>query len=33
PDLEDKEILIDAAYVRDRLAGVVQDEDYSRYIL
>ena len=33
PDLEDKEILIDAAYVRDRLAGVVQYEDYSRYIL
>ena len=33
PDLEDKEIVIDAAYVKERLADVVQDEDYSRYIL
>lgn len=33
PDLQDKEIAIDAAYVRERLADVVQDEDYSRYIL
>ncbi|MFQ5693686.1 MAG: AAA family ATPase, partial [Nitrospinota bacterium] len=33
PDLEEKEILIDPAYVRDRLQDVVKDEDYSRYIL
>ena len=33
PDMEDKEVAIDAAYVRERLADVVQDEDYSRYIL
>jgi ATP-dependent HslUV protease ATP-binding subunit HslU len=26
-------LLIDAAYVRERLASVVQDEDLSRYIL
>jgi ATP-dependent HslUV protease ATP-binding subunit HslU len=28
-----KELQIDAAYVRERLASVVQDEDLSRYIL
>ncbi len=33
PDMEDKEVAIDAAYVQERLADVVQDEDYSRYIL
>jgi ATP-dependent HslUV protease ATP-binding subunit HslU len=33
PELSGKEIVIDAAYVRDRLEDVVKDEDLSRYIL
>ena len=33
PELVDKEIVIDAAYVRDKLDDVVKDEDLSRYIL
>jgi len=33
PELADKEIVIDAAYVRDKLDDVVKDEDLSRYIL
>ncbi len=33
PDIEAKHIVIDAAYVRDRLADLVKDEDLSRYIL
>ena len=33
PDLPDKKIAIDDAYVRDRLAGIVKDEDLSKYIL
>ncbi len=32
-DLEEKNILIDAAYVDQHLAAFVQDEDLSRYIL
>ncbi|MFQ5911951.1 MAG: ATP-dependent protease ATPase subunit HslU [Nitrospinota bacterium] len=32
-DLDSQEVLIDAEYVRQRLQDVVQDEDYSRYIL
>jgi ATP-dependent HslUV protease ATP-binding subunit HslU len=32
-DLRGQRIVIDAAYVRERLAGVAQDEDLSRYIL
>jgi ATP-dependent HslUV protease ATP-binding subunit HslU len=33
PDLTEKDILIDAAYVDDHLAEFVEDEDLSRYIL
>jgi ATP-dependent HslUV protease ATP-binding subunit HslU len=33
PDLETKTITIDAAYVERMLAGIVGDEDLSRYIL
>jgi ATP-dependent HslUV protease ATP-binding subunit HslU len=33
PDMTDKTIAIDALYVRDRLAGLVKDQDLSRYIL
>ena len=33
PDLGAQKIVIDAAYVRERLADLVQDEDLSRYIL
>jgi ATP-dependent HslUV protease ATP-binding subunit HslU len=33
PEVEEKRVLVDAAYVRDRLAELVKDEDLSRYIL
>ncbi len=33
PDLEQKVIHVDAAFVRDRLEEIVKDEDLSRYIL
>jgi ATP-dependent HslUV protease ATP-binding subunit HslU len=33
PELTDKKVLIDAAYVKQQLADVVKDEDLSRYIL
>jgi ATP-dependent HslUV protease ATP-binding subunit HslU len=33
PDLQDKTISIDAAYVREKLDDIVKDEDLSRYIL
>ena len=33
PERREKKIDIDASYVRDRLAEIVQDEDLSRYIL
>jgi ATP-dependent HslUV protease ATP-binding subunit HslU len=33
PDIEEKEIQIDGAYVRDKLGDIVQDVDLSRYIL
>lgn len=33
PDLPEKKVTIDDAYVRDRLAGIVKDEDLSKYIL
>jgi ATP-dependent HslUV protease ATP-binding subunit HslU len=33
PDLIDKNIVIDAAYVDGHLSEFVQDEDLSRYIL
>jgi len=33
PDLAEKSIVIDAAYVRTRLENIARDEDLSRYIL
>lgn len=33
PDLEDKNVEIDAAYVHQQLADIVKNEDLSRYIL
>jgi ATP-dependent HslUV protease ATP-binding subunit HslU len=33
PDLPEKKILIDSNYVTERLAGVIKDEDLSRFIL
>jgi ATP-dependent HslUV protease ATP-binding subunit HslU len=33
PDLEEKEVHVDAAYVRRMLADIVKDQDLSRYIL
>jgi ATP-dependent HslUV protease ATP-binding subunit HslU len=33
PDLRGQRIVIDAAYVRERLQGIATDEDLSRYIL
>jgi ATP-dependent HslUV protease ATP-binding subunit HslU len=33
PDLHEKQIMITAAYVRERLAALIADEDLSRYIL
>ena len=33
PDLPEKSITIDGAYVRHMLAEVVRNEDLSRYIL
>jgi ATP-dependent HslUV protease ATP-binding subunit HslU len=33
PDLKEKTVVIDAAYVQRMLASIVQDQDLSRYIL
>ena len=33
PDIEEKSIRVDAAYVKSRLEDIVKDEDLSRYIL
>ncbi len=33
PDFPEKRFIIDAKYVRDRLADIVKDQDLSRYIL
>jgi ATP-dependent HslUV protease ATP-binding subunit HslU len=33
PDLEDKDVRIDADYVQKQLAEIVRNEDLSRYIL
>ena len=33
PDLSDKRVVIDGAYVRNRLADVLQREDLGRFIL
>jgi ATP-dependent HslUV protease ATP-binding subunit HslU len=33
PDMTDKDVVIDAEYVREKLDNIVEDEDLSRYIL
>jgi ATP-dependent HslUV protease ATP-binding subunit HslU len=33
PERQGKSVVIDAAYVRDRLSDIAKDEDLSRYIL
>ncbi|MBI4633926.1 MAG: ATP-dependent protease ATPase subunit HslU [Deltaproteobacteria bacterium] len=33
PDLKEKEVVIDADYVKEKLTDIVEDEDLSRYIL
>lgn len=33
PDMEETEVVINPEYVQERLKDVVQDEDYSRYVL
>ncbi|WP_041083126.1 ATP-dependent protease ATPase subunit HslU [Thermotoga profunda] len=33
PDLPDKKVIIDAKYVREKLASIIADEDVSSYIL
>jgi ATP-dependent HslUV protease ATP-binding subunit HslU len=33
PDLDDKTVTIDEAYVERMLAGIIKNEDLSRYIL
>jgi ATP-dependent HslUV protease ATP-binding subunit HslU len=33
PERQEKQIVLDAAYVRDRLTEIVKDEDLARYIL
>ena len=33
PDMEEKDVVIDAAYVQEKLADIIEDEDLSRYIL
>jgi ATP-dependent HslUV protease ATP-binding subunit HslU len=33
PDLEEKTVRIDAAYVQKQLAEIVKNQDLSRYIL
>jgi ATP-dependent HslUV protease ATP-binding subunit HslU len=33
PDMEKKEITIDARDVEDKLNGIIEDQDLSRYIL
>jgi ATP-dependent HslUV protease ATP-binding subunit HslU len=33
PNLKQKVVVIDRAYIQDRLKNVLQDEDVTRYIL
>jgi ATP-dependent HslUV protease ATP-binding subunit HslU len=33
PELEERHVVIDGAYVRERLTDLARDEDLSRYIL
>ena len=33
PDMEEKNVVIDACYVQEKLEDIIEDEDLSRYIL
>ena len=33
PDMQEKQVVVDSAYVRERLSEILTDEDLSRYIL
>jgi ATP-dependent HslUV protease ATP-binding subunit HslU len=33
PDMKEKQVTIDADYVRNKLTDIVKDQDLSRYIL
>ena len=33
PDLESKKVVIDSVYVKEKLEGIMEDENLSRYIL
>ena len=33
PDMKEKKVVIDAAYVKEKLEDIVEDEDLSRYVL
>ena len=33
PDMAEQKIVIDAKYVKDKIADIVKDRDLSRYIL
>ena len=33
PEMGGQEVVVDAAYVRQRLESILQDQDLSRYIL
>ena len=33
PEMADRKIVIDAEYIRDQLADIIEDRDLSRYIL
>ena len=33
PDLKDKDIVVDAEYVREKMKDIVKDEDLTKYIL
>ena len=33
PEMGGREVVIDGAYVRERLEAILQDQDLSRYIL
>jgi ATP-dependent HslUV protease ATP-binding subunit HslU len=33
PDMQEEQITIDAHYVREKLEGIAEDQDLSRYIL
>jgi ATP-dependent HslUV protease ATP-binding subunit HslU len=33
PDRSEKKVVVDARYVREKLAEIIKDEDLSKYIL